>query len=55
MAQAGNTSAQEPTNNSVEAVRRGVPYRDEEGVLHYPTKRSRPHPTFTLDAFTGCC
>lgn len=51
MAQAKDTSAQEPADNYVEAVRRGVPFRDEEGVLHYPTMRSRPHPTFTLDAF----
>ena len=51
MGQAEETSAHEPANTYVEAVRRGAPYRDEEGVLHYPTKRSRPHPTFTLDAF----
>ena len=51
MGQADDTSAHEPANTYVEAVRRGVPYRDEQGVLHYPTKRSRPQPDFTLDAF----
>lgn len=51
MGQAEETSAHEPANTYVEAVRRGAPYRDEEGVLHYPTKRSRPQPDFTLDAF----
>ncbi|MBP2436592.1 DUF1648 domain-containing protein [Microbacterium amylolyticum] len=38
-----------PVSNYVEALRRGVPFRDEDGVLHYPTMRSRPQPTFTLD------
>lgn len=51
MAEAEETSAREPASSYVEAVRRGVPFRDEEGVLHYPTMRSRPHPTFTLDPF----
>ncbi|GAA4477746.1 hypothetical protein GCM10023190_17980 [Enteractinococcus fodinae] len=46
-----DTSAHEPAHTYVEAIRRGVPFRDEEGVLHYPTKRSRPQPTFTLDTF----
>lgn len=46
-----DTSGHEAANNYVEAVRSGVPFRDEEGVLHYPTKRSRPQPSFTLDAF----
>lgn len=43
------TAGREPVSNYVEAMRHGVPFRDEEGVLHYPTMRSRPQPTFTLD------
>lgn len=50
MTQAEESSAGEPASSYVEAVRRGVPFRDKEGVLQYPTMRSRPQPNFTLDA-----
>ncbi|WP_157983819.1 DUF1648 domain-containing protein [Nesterenkonia muleiensis] len=43
------TEPREPVSNYVEALRRGVPFRDEQGALHYPTVRSRPQPGFTLD------
>lgn len=49
MASIDQAAESEPVSNYVEALRRGVPFRDEEGVLHYPTMRSRPQPTFTLD------
>lgn len=39
----------EPVSSYVEALRRGVPFRDEDGALHYPTMRSRPYPSFSLD------
>lgn len=32
-----------------EALRRGVPLRDPDGTLSYPSSRSRPKPDFTLD------
>lgn len=32
-----------------EAVRRGVPLRESDGTLIYPTARSRPKPNFVLD------
>lgn len=32
-----------------EAMRRGVPLQEPDGTLIYPTTRSRPKPTFTLD------
>lgn len=32
-----------------EAVRRGVPLRESDGTLIYPTARSRPQPDFVLD------
>lgn len=42
---------QEPAGNYVEAVRRGVPFRDAAGSVQYPTMRSRPHRNFGLDPF----
>lgn len=33
-----------------DAVRRGVPLRESDGTLSYPTARSRPKPNFTLDS-----
>ncbi|TYD00593.1 hypothetical protein FQ377_03980 [Arthrobacter echini] len=39
----------EPVSNYVDALRRDVPFRDEAGVLHHPTMRSRPQPAFVLD------
>ncbi len=39
----------EPVGDYGEALRREVPFRDETGVLHYPTMRSRPQPSFVLD------
>lgn len=32
-----------------EALRRGVPLRDPDGTLSYPSPRSRPRPDFSLD------
>ncbi|PZR52977.1 hypothetical protein DNL40_10015 [Xylanimonas oleitrophica] len=43
--------SQEPVSSYVEALREGVPFRDANGVIQYPTFRSRPRPTFTLDRF----
>lgn len=51
MAQSEEVSAQEPSDSYQEAVLKGVPFRDADGLLHYPTIRSRPQPTFTLDPF----
>ncbi|THJ68461.1 DUF1648 domain-containing protein [Arthrobacter echini] len=39
----------EPVGDYVEALRHDVPFRDGTGVLHYPTMRSRPQPSFVLD------
>lgn len=39
----------EPAENYVEALRKGVPFRNEDGVLEYPTMSSRPQPNFVLD------
>lgn len=41
----------EPADTYRDALSRGVPFRDEDGRLHYPTMRSRPQPSFTLDLF----
>lgn len=40
----------EPASSYLEAVRRGVPFRDQDGSLQYPTVRSRPRANFTLDS-----
>ncbi len=46
---AEQTHDREPISNYVDAVRLDVPFRDDKGVVSYPTMRSRPQPTFTLD------
>lgn len=49
MTDAEQTLGREPVSNYVEALRSGVPFRDVDGLLRYPTMRSRPRPTFSLD------
>lgn len=45
------TTDSEPVSDYVQARRLGVPFRNADGVLEYPTMRSRPQPDFTLDSF----
>ncbi|WP_300342523.1 DUF1648 domain-containing protein [Nesterenkonia sp.] len=46
-----HTSDAEPARSYAEAVRRGVPLRNSDGLLEYPTVRSRPAPDFRLGLF----
>ncbi|MVT25261.1 DUF1648 domain-containing protein [Nesterenkonia alkaliphila] len=45
------TTDNEPVSDYVQARRLGVPFRNGDGALEYPTMRSRPQPDFTLDQF----
>lgn len=44
-----NSKSSEPVSTYAQALREGVPFRNPDGALEYPTLRSRPQAEFTLD------